>query len=76
MSTFLTPYSKPPYIQILALKYLLLIRLGGGRVVSQLATEPVEPKLDADIWQRHCKSLIASVSRVRASATGSSGSHS
>ena len=50
----------------------MLVRRGGREVVSQLATEPVEPKPDADILPRHCKSLIASVSRVRASATGSS----
>ena len=43
-----------------------------GRGIPQLATEPVEPKPDAEIFPRHCKSLIASVSSVRASATGSS----
>ena len=52
-------------------------QLGGiGREVAgalpQLATEPVEPKPDADILPGHCKSLIESVSHVRASATGSS----
>ena len=45
---------------------------GGGEVVPQLATEPVEPKPDAEILPRQCKCLIASVSRLRASATGSS----
>ena len=49
---------------------LVLVRR--GEVVPQLATEPVEPKPDADILPRHCKSLIASVSHVRASAIGSS----
>ena len=44
----------------------------GGEVVPLLATEPVEPKPDAEILPRQCKSLIASVSRLRASATGSS----
>ena len=48
-------------------------RGGGVRGgIPQLATEPVEPKPDADILPRHSKSLIASVSSVRASAIGSS----
>ena len=42
----------------------------GGEGILQLATEPVEPKPDADILPRHCKCFIASVSCVRARATG------
>ena len=44
--------------------------------IPQLATGSVEPKPDADILPRHCKSLIASVSSVRASVIGSSLSQS
>ena len=40
---------------------------GGYATASDL---PVEPKPDADILPRHCKCFIASVSCVRARATG------
>ena len=42
-------------------------RGGGYATASDL---PVEPKPDADILPRHCKCFIASVSCVRARATG------
>ena len=44
--------------------------LGGGGGYATASDLPVEPKPDADILPRHCKCFIASVSCVRARATG------
>ena len=43
---------------------------GGGGGYATASDLPVQPKPDADILPRHCKCFIASVSCVRARATG------